>query len=45
MYSGNQKPHTVGTVSKLNRKVVEIEAKCIHLIDIYMTAHIPGKNL
>ena len=38
----NQKCDTIGTVPKLNRKIVEIEAKSIPLKCIYMTAHIHG---
>jgi hypothetical protein len=36
MYSGNQKPHTVGTVSKLNRKVVEVNRNDPDLVQAFL---------
>ena len=34
--------HTVGTVPKSNREIVETEAKSTPLTHIYMTSHIPA---
>jgi hypothetical protein len=38
----NQKYHTLGTVPKSNRQIVEKGLKPIPLADINMTAHFPG---
>ena len=37
-----KKYHAVGAVATSNRKLVESEAKCISLTQIYITAHFPG---
>jgi hypothetical protein len=37
----NKKKHTVGTVSKSNRKIVKTESKSTPLTDMYMTSHFP----
>ena len=37
-----KKYHTVRTISKSNRKIVEMDPKSIPQTNIYMTAHFPG---
>ena len=38
----NKKYHTMGTVRKSNRKIVETETKLTPITHIYMTIHFPG---
>ena len=38
----NKQHHTVGTVTKSNRKIVERGKKLISLTHQYMTGHFPG---
>jgi hypothetical protein len=45
MKNNNNKYHTVGTVSKLNNKIIEREAKSIHLTHKYMTVCLQSSNL
>ena len=36
------KYHTVGSIPKSNRKIVEIEASSILITHLYMTTHVHG---